>query len=168
MAIATKTGDAGETDLNGERVKKHHPRLAAIGSVDELNSVIGIARNYAKPAMNDVLHHVQHDLFTLSAELAKYDKKTTQEMIDFLDKAIETIEPQLPKQTEFILPDGGLAASHLHFARTVCRRAERDCTKLNDYEEINPLIRTYLNRLSDVLHIFARAETKKEEKAEYK
>ncbi|MBW3018819.1 cob(I)yrinic acid a,c-diamide adenosyltransferase [Candidatus Woesearchaeota archaeon] len=166
--IATKKGDKGETDVKGERLKKHSPRISSIGAVDELNAVIGIARNYVKKAsINDVLKQVQNDLFTIQADLAKEDKKTPPELTEFLDKAIEAIEPTLPKQTKFILPSGNLPATYLQFARTVCRRAERNCFKLNEYDPINPEILKYLNRLSDLLHLFARAENDKEEEVKY-
>lgn len=166
--ITTKKGDNGETDIKGERVKKHSPRIASIGAVDELNATIGIARNYVgRQSINDVLRQVQHDLFTIQADLAKQDKKTEPEMTEFLDKALEAIDETLPKQTKFILPAGNLAGTHLHLARTVCRRAERDCFKLNEYDPINPEILKYLNRLSDLLHIFARAENDNEEEVDY-
>lgn len=167
--ITTKKGDNGETDIKGEKLKKHSPRISSIGTVDELNAVIGIARNYVKKAsINDVLKQVQNDLFTVQAELAKEDKKTEPEMVDFLDKAIEAIEPTLQKQTKFILPSGNKPSTYLQFARTVCRRAERECFKLNEYDPVNKEVLKYLNRLSDLLHLFSRAENDKEEEAEYR
>jgi cob(I)alamin adenosyltransferase len=166
--ITTKKGDHGETDIKGERVKKHSPRISSIGAVDELNAVIGISRNYVKKtALNAVLKQIQHDLFTVQADLAKQNKETQSGMTEFLDKAIEAVNETLPKQTKFILPSGNLASTHLQFARTVCRRAERECFRLNEYDPINPENLQYLNRLSDLLHLFARAENDKEEEAEY-
>lgn len=169
MAIVTKRGDNGETDIKGERVKKHHPKIEACGTVDELNTTIGIASGHVKnKSVNDILEHIQHDLFTLQSDISGYEKKTTEEMLEFLDKSLEAIEASLPKQTEFTIPRGNLATTHLHNSRAVCRRAERTLTKLADYDEsVNPNILRYLNRLSDILHLFARATADEEITVKY-
>ncbi len=179
MSIATKTGDKGQTSLlGGERVHKNDVRIETYGTVDELNAAIGVALCYIEsPAIKEVLVQVQHDLFTIGAELAtlgvKLEKefpKTTEEHVHFLDAALTMTEQALPAQKEFILPQGTKAAAHLHLARTICRRAERRtsaCEKL----EPNPEIIRYLNRLSDLLFLFARAENQgkaKEEGVKYK
>lgn len=168
MSISTKTGDTGETSLRNERVKKHHPRIDSFGVLDELNAVIGIANCHVKKAtIRDLLEHIQQDLFIVQADIAQYDKQTTADMVAFLDKIIETSEETLPQQTAFILPRGTLATTHLHHARTVCRRAERTISKLADYDSVRPEIQQYLNRLSDVLHLFARAEADKDHPVTY-
>lgn len=166
--ISTKTGDGGETSIHGERVKKHHPRIECLGTIDELNAKIGIARNYVRnESIKDILKQIQNDLFTVQAEVAKYDKKTTDSMICFLDKTIQTVEEALPKQTQFLLPTGDLGTVYLHLARAICRRAERTATKLADYDPIRNEILQYLNRLSDLLHLFARVENSEEQPVTY-
>lgn len=178
MRISTKTGDKGETSLlGGERVRKHDARIEAYGDVDELNAMIGVSLSFAEnPAIREVLSQVQHDLFTIGAELASLTSKPleveipriTAEHLEFLNKTVETAEGALPEQKSFILPSGTPSASHLHLARTMCRRAERHVAALNN--EMNPLIIKYLNRLSDVIYLFARAENHgkvEEKKVEY-
>jgi len=163
MSISTKTGDSGETSLRNERVKKHHPRIESFGTLDELNAIIGIASCHAtKDTIRDLLEHIQQDLFIIQADIAQYNMQTTADMITFLDKIIEQTEQALPKQTQFLLPRGTLATTHLHHARCVCRRAERIISKLADYDEVRFEVKQYLNRLSDALHLFARAESDKE------
>lgn len=167
MSIATKTGDKGETSLiGGERLKKNDVRLEAYGTVDELNASIGVALCHIEnSAIRNILEQIQHDLFTLGAELASLTQKeltmniprVTTEHLQFLDEALKTTEESLPKQKAFILPNGTLGAAQLHFARTICRRAERRAVGC-DMLPINPLIIKYLNRLSDLLFLFARAE----------
>lgn len=179
MSIATKTGDKGQTSLlGGERVHKNDVRIETYGTIDELNAAIGVALCHVESeAIRDILVQIQHDLFTIGAELAalgviieKELPRTAEEHVHFLDAALTMIEQALPAQKEFILPQGTQAATHLHLARTICRRAERRvsaCDKLNP----NPEIMKYLNRLSDLLFLFARAENQgkiKEEGVKYK
>ena len=167
MSITTKTGDKGQTSLlGGERVHKNDVRIETYGTVDELNAAIGVALCHVKSkAIKDVLLQVQHDLFTVGAELSSLATKKleielpkiTPEHVDFLDEAVKATENALPAQKGFILPNGTLGAAHLHVARTICRGAERRvsaCDVLNP----NPEIMKYLNRLSDLLFLFARAE----------
>ena len=176
MSIATKTGDKGQTSLlDGERVHKNDVRIETYGTVDELNAAIGVALVYVhSTAIKEVLLQVQHDLFTIGSELSSLATKkleielpkTTAEHVDFLDEAVKATEHALTPQKGFILPNGTPGAAHLHMARTICRRAERRvsaCDQLNP----NPEIMKYLNRLSDLLFLFARAENKGKATEEY-
>jgi len=176
MSIATKTGDKGQTSLlGGERVHKNDVRIETYGTVDELNAAVGVALAYVQSsAIKNVLLQVQHDLFTVGAELSSLGTKKleielpkiTPEHVDFLDEAVKATETALPAQKGFILPNGTPGAVHLHMARTICRRAERRvsaCDKLNP----NPEVMKYLNRLSDLLFLFARAENQGKVKEEY-
>lgn len=164
--IYTKTGDEGETSLfGGERVPKHHTRVEAYGTVDELNSVLGLARALDVPEhLDTIVSTVQSQLFELGAELAS---PTTQPQgheglgdqdVAALEQHIDTIEASLEPLKSFILPGGSAAAAQLHFARSVCRRAERCCTALEQAgANLRPLVLTYLNRLSDLLFVMARS-----------
>ncbi|PIN74633.1 ATP:cob(I)alamin adenosyltransferase [Candidatus Woesearchaeota archaeon CG10_big_fil_rev_8_21_14_0_10_37_12] len=174
MSIATKTGDKGETSLlGGTRVSKYDIRIEAYGTVDELNAAIGVALCYVEsPGVKDTLYQIQHDLFTIGAELAALatqiskTPKITEKHLNNVEQAIERVESMLPKQTEFILPKGTKGATQLHLARTICRRAERKVVACKEHYAINPDIVKYLNRLSDLLFLFARKENqgKDEEK----
>jgi cob(I)alamin adenosyltransferase len=172
MKIYTKTGDKGKTALfGGERVPKHHIRIEAYGTVDELNSFIGLIRDQKidKAAISTLLK-IQTELFTLGSMLAtppnkeklKSGKdrlnipKINEDSITFLENEIDEINNVLPKMTHFILPGGHPTVSYCHIARAVCRRAERICTLLNEETSINELILIYLNRLSDYLFTLAR------------
>jgi cob(I)alamin adenosyltransferase len=159
--IVTKTGDRGETALgDGSRVPKDHPRIAAIGAVDELNAVLGLIPidNHTEAP---ILRAVQNDLFDLGADLcvpAANDKalRISEDHITRLEREIERLNANLPPLTSFILPGGARAAAWCHLARTVCRRAERDVVTLMRTETINPQILVYLNRLSDLLFVLSR------------
>lgn len=167
MKIYTKTGDDGQTGLfGGPRVPKDHPRIEAYGTVDELNAVLGVARSFG--ASNEVdllLEQIQNQLFDLGAELATPDAKQRgmikigQRQVAELETAIDRFEADLPALQQFILPGGTLVATHLHLARTVCRRAERRLLSLTTHtdEVISPSLLIYLNRLSDLLFVLARA-----------
>jgi cob(I)alamin adenosyltransferase len=169
--IYTKTGDQGETSLgDGKRLSKDHPRVAAYGSVDELNAVLGLLR--ADPASSrettgqtDLLHTIQNDLFDLGADLcipqrqdeAKgKDLRVRPEQTARLEAAIDRLNADLRPLRSFVLPGGKPAAAWCHLARTVCRRAERDVVTLARLESINPEVIIYLNRLSDLLFVMAR------------
>ena len=166
MKIYTKTGDAGETGLfAGPRVRKHHPRIEAYGDVDELNSVLGVARAEPLPEpLDTLLATIQNRLFDLGAELATPDPARRgadvidDEAVAALETAIDAHEARLPKLDTFILPGGSRAAAALHLARAVCRRAERRTITLADLpqEHVSPLAVVYLNRLSDLLFVLAR------------
>lgn len=172
MKIYTKTGDDGETGLfGGPRVPKHAPRIEAYGNVDELNAVIGLARSEMLPDEVDMLlESIQHDLFAVGAELATPDpaKHGTRIISEphstRLEQAIDHFEGTLPPLQNFILPGGSRGASLLHFARTVCRRAERGLVFLRSAssESISGDLVIYLNRLSDLLFVLARAVNRSE------
>lgn len=166
MKIYTKTGDKGETSLyGGKRVSKAAIRIEAYGTVDELNTVIGICCALNPPQqVDDSLVKIQHQLFTLGADLAsplsnrknrdvprisENDTKCLEELIDKLDSEIEPLR-------SFILPGGSLLSANIHFARTVCRRAERLVVQLSSKEKIGAQSIIYLNRLSDFLFVLAR------------
>ena len=156
--IYTRTGDAGETSLgDGSRVPKTDPIIDALGDVDELNSVLG----WALAAQPDArLERVQNELFDLGADLSvpfvEGDGKlrTVQESIDRLEAECDEANEALEPLKSFVLPGGGEAAARLFLARAICRRAER---RALDVTDVNPLVPVYLNRLSDLLFILARA-----------
>ncbi|MDE3057470.1 MAG: cob(I)yrinic acid a,c-diamide adenosyltransferase [Bacteroidota bacterium] len=164
MRIYTKTGDEGETGLfGGQRIAKDADRVEAYGTVDELNAAIGVVCSFRLPkAVEKILSQVQRDLFLVGSELAVPGKKMPQTRligsshIALLEKTIDTLDAKLPKLTLFILPGGASAAAHLHFARTVCRRAERRVVHLAKSEDIGKPLIVYLNRLSDLLFVLAR------------
>lgn len=165
MRIYTRTGDQGETGLfGGPRVRKDVPRIEAYGTVDELNAVLGLSRAAGPPPEIDaVLLRVQHELFVLGAELASPQAgraaipTTEPGHVAALEADIDRFEAALAPLKEFILPAGSPAAAHLHVARTVCRRAERRVVALAAAEPISPTVLQYLNRLSDLLFVLARA-----------
>lgn len=166
MKIYTKTGDDGTTGLfGGARVRKDDLRVRAYGAVDELNSVVGLAR--LAPVGDDVdglLARIQSELFDLGAELATVPKRAEKLDLPTLDEravrhmedAIDRFETELPKLTSFVLPGGTPAAAHLHHARTVCRRAERELVALAAVDAVRDVPLHYLNRLSDLLFTLAR------------
>ena len=169
MKIYTKTGDAGETGLfAGGRVAKDHPRIEAFGTVDELNAAIGLARTADLPQpVQDTLGRVQNELFNLGAELAtpkaSADVPRVQPAaIETLERAIDSLEGELPPLTQFILPGGTPAAGLLHLARGICRRSERRVVTLaaEPNESISPLVVQYINRLGDYLFVAARYTNK--------
>jgi cob(I)alamin adenosyltransferase len=157
--IATRTGDAGETGLgDGSRVPKDHPRVAALGEVDELNSVVGLVLAEEIPEeIRSALIAVQHDLLDLGGELSIPGHALLKsERVAFLDSEIEKLNKPLAPLKEFILPGGSRAAAAAHLARTVCRRAERSVVALGREETVGEPARQYLNRLSDLLFVAAR------------
>ena len=165
MKIYTKTGDAGETSLfDNTRVSKADPRVDAYGEVDELNACIGVVRAAGVPAdIATLLDTIQPKLFALGARLAdpaaKIAKRVTKATVTdadvtVLEEAIDRLERELPPLRAFIMPGGSPAGAALHLARTVCRRAERRVVTL---EGVEPILVTYLNRLSDCLFVIARA-----------
>jgi cob(I)alamin adenosyltransferase len=165
MKIYTTTGDKGETGLfGGDRVPKDSPRIDAYGAVDELNSLIGIVRALRpNKKIDGVLQRVQSDLFVLGADLAtrKASKRSLIPRISSLhvislEKTIDAFQLSLRPLKSFILPGGTVAASCLHYARTVCRRAERSTVRLSRTEDVNENVLVYLNRLSDLLFVLAR------------
>ncbi len=157
--IYTRTGDKGETGLgDGTRVNKDSIRVEAFGTVDELNSIIGMLLAHELPEMiSAYLTDIQHTLFDLGGELSIPGYKTvTDNDVSQLENVLDELNADLPALKDFILPAGGHATSHCHLARTVCRRAERRATTLARDEDINPVSLAYLNRLSDLLFVIAR------------
>jgi cob(I)alamin adenosyltransferase len=158
--IYTRGGDAGETSLgDGSRVSKLDPRIVAYGMVDELNSHIGVALAGDLPdSLHTTLARIQNELFDVGADLSvpypvEGRLRTTQEMVDGLERLCDELNEPLPELKSFVLPGGSEAAARLHVARTVARRAELASLQA----DVNPLARVYLNRLSDLLFIAARA-----------
>lgn len=182
MKIYTKTGDDGSTGLyGGTRVPKYHIRIEAYGTVDELNSYIGLLRDQKITSKyKGILIQIQNDLFALGAMLATPPDKEklnsgkdrlnieyiNSESISVLETQIDIMNELLPKMTHFILPGGHTAVSHCHIARAICRRAERITTQLHENESINPDALSYLNRLSDYLFVLARMLTYENELVE--
>ncbi|MFN0729168.1 cob(I)yrinic acid a,c-diamide adenosyltransferase [Polaribacter gochangensis] len=176
MKIYTKTGDKGTTALfGGTRVPKHHLRIESYGTVDELNSYIGLVRdqNIDTNAIGSLIR-VQNELFTLGSMLATPPEKEilksgkerlnipkiTSENVALLEQEIDSMNLELPTMTHFILPGGNQTVSFCHIARCICRRTERLVTALNENETVNPAILEYLNRLSDYLFVLARKLSK--------
>jgi cob(I)alamin adenosyltransferase len=165
MKIYTKTGDKGDTSLfGGQRVPKDAMRIEVYGTVDELNSVLGIvlAEN-TNERIADILTSIQNHLFALGADLAtprsadsKSIKRVEAKDAHSLEKVIDSLESHLKPLRSFVLPGGSPVAARIHFARTVCRRAERAVVRLSRNEDIGESITIYLNRLSDLLFVLAR------------
>lgn len=164
--IYTRGGDAGETSLaGGDRVSKSHARVEAMGSVDEANAAIGLARLHTAGDNDQMLARIQNDLFDLGADLArpldaqpsKSALRVAQSQIDRLESEIDRLNGDLAPLTSFVLPGGSAASAYLHLARTIVRRAERQAVALAAAEDLNTLVVTYLNRLSDHLFVLARA-----------
>lgn len=161
--VYTRTGDRGETSLvGGRRVRKDSPRVEAYGDVDELNSLLGVVRAHLPESpVNRVLSEIQNELFTVGADLASPLELKAPRIepghIARLEKAIDEWNHTLPPLREFILPGGSLPGALLHLARTVARRAERRVVRLAAEEPINEHVLVYLNRLSDLLFVLARA-----------
>jgi cob(I)alamin adenosyltransferase len=162
--IYTRGGDAGETSLgDGSRVSKLDERIAAYGAVDELNSAIGLVlAGGSPPSIREVLLRVQNELFDLGADLSvpleqEGRLRATQEQVDRLEAECDRFNAELPELTSFVLPGGGETAARLHVARTICRRAEREALVAANAHAVNQLVLVYLNRLSDLLFILARA-----------
>jgi cob(I)alamin adenosyltransferase len=169
--IYTRAGDKGETGLvGGRRVSKDSPRIWAYGTVDELNSAIGLARAFKPDKKTDgVLARIQNELFNLGAELATLPENFHEGMprvglkeIAALEVLMDELNRKLGPLKEFILPGGCKAAAALHQARTICRRAERFCVRLAREERIGKCVVPYLNRLGDVLFTLARWTNKKQ------
>ena len=166
MKIYTKTGDKGETSLiGGTRVPKHHIRIEAYGTVDELNSHIGLIRDLITEnhAQYKLLLEVQDRLFTMGSILAEDPEKSKMKLpelkegdIVLLENAIDEMDKVLPPMKHFVLPGGHTTISQVHITRCVCRRAERNVLHLNEISPVNELTFKYLNRLSDYLFTLSR------------
>ena len=165
MKIYTKSGDKGTTALlGGTRVSKAHLRLEAYGTVDELNSYLGLVRDQeVNQSRRDFLKQIQDRLFTLGSNLATSPDKSVknvpdlkEEDIELLEKAMDEMDKELPPLRYFILPGGHQSVSFCHIARTICRRAERNTVVLHEQEAVADICMRYLNRLSDYLFVLAR------------
>jgi cob(I)alamin adenosyltransferase len=166
--IYTRKGDDGETSLGGgQRVPKDAPRVAAYGTVDELNSAIGVALAHGlSPRLMETLSIIQNELFHLGSDLAfREEDKQTDSLPQIEERHVQKLEELIDELNEvvgplqnFILPGGSIGAAHLHMARTICRRAERAVYTLAREEPIGGLVMAYLNRLSDLLFVMARYE----------
>ena len=163
MKIYTKTGDDGNTGLQGNfRIAKSHPRIIAYGTVDEANAALGIVlSNKLDKEMTSILTEIQNDLFLLGADLSNPNlndvkNRVSLESVEKLEKYIDKFESELSPLTNFILPGGDIIASQLHFTRTVVRRAETLVVYLSEKDEINSNCIKYLNRLSDLFFVMSR------------
>jgi cob(I)alamin adenosyltransferase len=165
MKIYTKTGDQGKTSLlSGKRVPKYHDRINAYGTVDELNSYLGLLRDQEiNKDRKNLIIKIQTNLFTIGSSLASDPEKPfeglpelTEADILELEKEMDNMDEKLPEMRNFVLPGGHSSVSYCHIARCVCRRAERLVNQLQQQEEVSVLISIYLNRLSDYLFVLAR------------
>jgi len=164
MKIYTKTGDAGETSLiGGVRVKKSNLRIEAYGTVDELNSWLGVLRNINVLSNQNGFQSIQDLLFTIGSHLASHPEKGRMKLpeiladdILYLEKEIDAMDLELPPLQNFVLPGSSIENSYCHLARTVCRRAERCVVELSLFEIVEPILIIYLNRLSDYLFVLSR------------
>ncbi len=173
MKIYTKTGDKGKTSLcDGEKVSKSSLRVAAYGDIDELSSSIGFAISMLKSRrVKKALENIQRDLFVLGSHIATCKKEKHEVLpefnlrkVDELEKKIDEFSDKLPKLTRFVMPGGTKGAGAIHMARTCCRRAERTCVKLSEEQHLFSHVLPYLNRLSDLLFVLARASNKGKDK----
>lgn len=168
MKIYTKNGDRGKTSLiGGKKVSKHDLQVEAYGSIDELNSFIGLLKDYSKnDEVNQVLFKVQLKLFTIGSILAQENTSTNSVILEklnisakdtnFIESQIDKLEKKLPKLSKFIIPGGHKLVSYCHVSRSICRRAERKITKLSDSVKLDSNILPYINRLSDFLFVLSR------------
>jgi cob(I)alamin adenosyltransferase len=163
MKIYTKTGDKGKTSLyDSTRVDKDSLRVESYGTIDELSSSIGLARNFVEDKeLVDILYKIQRKLFNVAGELAtmdreKFPEKITEEHDSELENIIDSYIQRIPRIDKFIIPGSNKASASIHVARTICRRAERRIITLSKDEPINTLLIKYVNRLSDCLYALAR------------
>lgn len=165
MKIYTKTGDMGETGLFGAgRVSKSHERVEAYGTVDELNTQLGVLLTHSLPEpASDWLRRIQNELFNLGSDLATPPSTTAKSIVrvapdaaEWLEGAIDTMMETVPPLRQFVLPGGVPEAALAHVARTVCRRAERRVVALHEVDDVNAAVMVYLNRLSDFFFTLAR------------
>jgi cob(I)alamin adenosyltransferase len=154
---------------DGSRLAKDAPVICAIGEVDELNSLLALVACHAPKEFSAVVRQIQNELFNVGAELSMGQTMLQQSSVDALEVSLDNLNENLPALKEFILPGGGLAASHCHVARSVCRRVERSLVALNKAEDdltVNTITLAYINRLSDYLFVLARVISKHEGEAE--
>jgi cob(I)alamin adenosyltransferase len=171
--IYTRGGDAGETSLgDGARVSKLDARITAFGAVDEVNALVGVVlAGELPPELREVLARVQNELFDVGADLSvpmehEARLRATQSQVDVLERDCDRFNESLPELKSFVLPGGSEAAAALHVARATCRRAEREAIAAAGVVDVNPVALVYLNRLSDLLFILARAANQAAERDE--
>lgn len=175
MSIYTKTGDKGTTSLfDNKRVSKDDIRVESYGTVDELVSFLGLAKNYIdEEEIYNIIQEVQNKLFTVASNLATEDKTKVKyhiidEDIKYLEENIDEYMGRLNNPIGFIVPGSGKKSGYLHVCRTICRRAERRIITLGSYSEVDPLVIKYVNRLSDLIYALARYLEEEEIKVEYR
>ncbi|WP_278954667.1 cob(I)yrinic acid a,c-diamide adenosyltransferase [Lactobacillus apis] len=162
IKIYTKVGDQGYTkQVTGKMVPKYDLQIEALGDIDELDSYLGVVIANLSDQCQELLNTLQdrqRDLYELESDIVvKRHEEITAATVEFLEQQIDELNQKIPKTTHFILPGGSITATHLHYARTVARRAERAMAKLNDeQQELAPACLKYINRLSDYLFILAR------------
>ena len=168
MKIYTKTGDDGNTGLQGDfRIAKSHPRILAYGTVDEANAMIGVVlTNVLDDDVREVLNTIQNELFLLGSDLSNQNlndlkNRISLDMVEKLEKIIDKFELEVPPITNFILPGGNVAAAQIHQVRTIVRRAETLVVHLSDKDKINSNCIKYLNRLSDLMFVMGRLINKR-------
>ena len=171
MKIYTKTGDGGDTGLQGNlRIAKSHPRIISYGTVDEANAALGIVLvNSLDDDITKILTKIHNDLFLVGADLSNPNlvnmkNRVTLDMVERLEHNIDKFESELTPLTNFILPGGNIAAAQLHYVRTVVRRAETQVVQLSKKDEINSNCIKYLNRLSDLFFVMGRLINKRKNK----
>ena len=171
MKIYTKTGDDGNTSLQGNlRIAKSHPRIIAYGTIDEANAVLGmVLTNSLDKDITEILIEIQNELFLVGADLSNPNlndvkNRVSLKMVNKLEQYINKLELELSPLTNFILPGGSIAAAQLHYARTVVRRGETQVVQLSEKDEINSNCMKYLNRLSDLFFVICRLINKRNNK----
>lgn len=175
MNIYTKAGDKGKTSLfDGVKVSKDHVRVESYGTIDELGSFLGLAKNYVEnQKMYDEIQEIQNKLFTVATNLATEDHAKVahyivEEDIKYLEELVDYYMGALNNPTGFIVNGSNIKSAYLHVARTVCRRGERAIVRLTGYAEVDPLVIKYVNRLSDTLYAMARYSEENQIAVEYK
>ena len=170
MKIYTKTGDNGNTGLQGNlRIAKSHPRIVSYGIVDEANAALGIVlTNSLDDDITEILTDIQNDLFLVGSDLSNPNlndvkNRVALKMVEKLEQYIDKFELELPLLTNFILPGGDIAAAQLHYVRTIVRRAETQVVQLSEKDEINSNCIKYLNRLSDLFFVLGRLINKRKD-----
>ena len=174
MKIYTKTGDKGQTSLfDNVRVSKDDIRVESYGTIDELNSFLGLSKNYVEDEeIYNIILHIQNKLFIVASNLATEDKekvayRVKTEDIDYLEEIVDVFMGRLNNPTGFIVPGSGKGSGHLHVARTICRRGERNIISLARVAEVDRLVIKYVNRLSDTIYAIARYLEEDDVKVEY-
>ncbi|WP_409227986.1 cob(I)yrinic acid a,c-diamide adenosyltransferase [Gudongella sp. SC589] len=173
MGIYTKTGDKGKTSLfDNKRVTKDDIRVESYGTVDELGTFLGLAKNYVDQELRERIYTIQNKLFTVATNLATEDQskvahRMKEEDIKYLEDTIDEYMGRLNDPTGFIIPGSNISSAYLHVARTVCRRAERRIISLTGVAEVDPLVVKYVNRLSDAIYAMARYSEEEQRAVKY-